>query len=867
MAEKLPPVSLIEREGMELDPEEKSAAELEALLSGMDLPVEDQLEEGISLEIEPVEIIEEEDGGVTLDFDPGAEARESGDFYGNLAEDMDDRELGSIGSDLIAEYESNKSSRSEWEDAYSKGLELLGFNYEDRTNPFRGATGVTHPVLAEAAVQFQAQAFNELLPSDGPVRTVVMGDPTHKKEEQAKRVRGFMNYYIMNVMEEYTPEFDQMLFHLPLAGSTFKKVYFDDGLDRAVSKFVPAENLIVPYEANDLETCPNITHIVRVSLNDLRKKQVSGFYRDIPVLPAQEGSDRISEEVDHISGTEPSNIDYDCTLLECHVDLDLPGYEETDEEGEPTGIKIPYIVTISEDNGQVLSIRRNYREEDELKLKIQYFIHYKFLPGFGFYGLGLIHTIGGLSRTATAALRQLIDAGTLNNLPAGFKARGLRIRDDDDPLQPGEFRDVDAPGGAIRDSLMPLPFKGPDPTLFQLLGFVVQAAQRFATITDLKVGDGNQQAAVGTTIAMLEQGTRVMSAIHKRLHYAMRVEFKLLAKVMADYLPSEYPYTVAGADQSVRSEDFDDRVDVVPVSNPNVFSQAQRITLAQTELQLAMQAPEIHNIPEVYRRMYEALGVRDIDKILASQATDKIEPRDPAQENIDAMESIPLEAFPGQDHQAHIMAHLIFGSSPMVGQMPKVGMELQKHIMEHVRVQAEEQAEMAMQQQQPPAQQGMPAQAGMNGMPPQPPVNGAQPPPTGGIQQVAPDGMLPPEGMLPTMQGGGEVEMPPRSLEFEAVKAQLIAQGMQQVKQLSQQISGGGQEPPDPLIGLKQQELAIKDQQVKGNLAQDQQELALDRERMAQKATEFQQRISSQEKQTAARIQSAEDRERMKQRG
>jgi len=778
MAEKLPPVSLIEREGMELDPEEKSAAELEALLSGMDLPVEDQLEEGISLEIEPVEIIEEEDGGVTLDFDPGAEARESGDFYGNLAEDMDDRELGSIGSDLIAEYESNKSSRSEWEDAYSKGLELLGFNYEDRTNPFRGATGVTHPVLAEAAVQFQAQAFNELLPSDGPVRTVVMGDPTHKKEEQAKRVRGFMNYYIMNVMEEYTPEFDQMLFHLPLAGSTFKKVYFDDGLDRAVSKFVPAENLIIPYEANDLETCPNITHIVRVSLNDLRKKQVSGFYRDIPVLPAQEGSDRISEEVDHISGTEPSNIDYDCTLLECHVDLDLPGYEETDEEGEPTGIKIPYIVTISEDNGQVLSIRRNYREEDELKLKIQYFIHYKFLPGFGFYGLGLIHTIGGLSRTATAALRQLIDAGTLNNLPAGFKARGLRIRDDDDPLQPGEFRDVDAPGGAIRD-----------------------------------------------------------------------------------------PYTVAGADQSVRSEDFDDRVDVVPVSNPNVFSQAQRITLAQTELQLAMQAPEIHNIPEVYRRMYEALGVRDIDKILASQATDKIEPRDPAQENIDAMESIPLEAFPGQDHQAHIMAHLIFGSSPMVGQMPKVGMELQKHIMEHVRVQAEEQAEMAMQQQQPPAQQGMPAQAGMNGMPPQPPVNGAQPPPTGGIQQVAPDGMLPPEGMLPTMQGGGEVEMPPRSLEFEAVKAQLIAQGMQQVKQLSQQISGGGQEPPDPLIGLKQQELAIKDQQVKGNLAQDQQELALDRERMAQKATEFQQRISSQEKQTAARIQSAEDRERMKQRG
>jgi hypothetical protein len=545
------------------------------------------------------------------------------------------------------------------------------------------------------------------------------------------------------------------------------------------------------------------------------------------------------------------------------VDLDLPGYEETDEEEEPTGVKIPYVVTISEDNGQVLSIRRNYQEDDELKRKIQYFIHYKFLPGFGFYGLGLIHTIGGLSRTATAALRQLIDAGTLNNLPAGFKARGLRIRDDDEPLQPGEFRDVDAPGGAIRDSLMPLPFKGPDPTLFQLLGFVVDAAQRFATITDLKVGDGNQQAPVGTTIAMLEQGTRVMSAIHKRLHYAMRVEFRLLAKVMADYLPDEYPYTVAGADQSVRSKDFDDRVDVVPVSNPNIFSQAQRIILAQTELQLAMQAPEIHNIPEVYRRMYESLGVRDIDKILAPQASDQAEPRDPAQENIDAMEGVPLEAFVGQEHQAHIMAHLVFSSSPMISQMPKVAMDMHKHIIEHVQVQAEEQAEVTMQQQamqQPPMNgEGMPMpppEAGMEGMP-------MPPPEMAGIPQMAPEGMRPPEQM---MQGGGEVEMAPRDIEFEAIKAQLVAQGMQEVKQLSQQIAGVGQAPPDPLIGLKQQELAIKDQQVKGNLAQDQQELELNRERLGQKSTEFQQRLSSQEKQTAARIQSAEDRERMKQR-
>ena len=857
MAEKTPPVSLIEREGTGLDPEEMIAVEAEALDSGMEVPVGMRVEDN-DFQVDEIEIIEEEDGGVTLDFNPGADDRESGGFFDNLAEDMEERELGSIASGLMSEYDSNKASRSEWEEAYSKGLELLGFNYKERNQPFRGATGVTHPILAEAAVQFQAQAFNELLPSDGPVRTVVLGDPTHEKEQQSQRVREFMNYYIMNVMEEYTPEFDQMLFHLPLAGSTFKKVYFDEGLDRAVSKFVPAENLIVPYEANDLETCPNITNIVRMSLNDLRKKQVSGFYRDIPVLPSQEEANSVSDEIDRISGVESSNLDYDCTLLECHVDLDLPGYEEVDEEGEPTGIKVPYIVTLSEDNGQILSIHRNYQEDDESKHKTQFFVHYKFLPGFGFYGLGLIHTIGGLSRTATAALRQLIDAGTLNNLPAGFKARGLRIRDDDSPLQPGEFRDVDAPGGAIRDSLMPLPFKGPDPTLFQLLSYVVEAAQRFATITDLKVGDGNQQAPVGTTIAMLEQGSRVMSAIHKRLHYAMRIEFKLLAKIMSEYLPEEYPYSVAGADLSVKSEDFDDRVDVVPVSNPNVFSQAQRITLAQTELQLAMQAPEIHNIPEVYRRMYEALGVRDVDKILVTPSVDKSEPRDPAQENIDSMEGAPLEAFAGQEHQAHITAHLVFGSSPMIAQMPKIAMDLQKHIMEHVRVQAEEQAEVAMQQQemQPPS----------NGMAPpemQPPSNGMAPPEMGGIPQMAPDNMMPTEEMLPAMQEGGKV---PKSLEFEALKAQLIAQGMQQVKQLSQQLSGAGQEPPDPLIGLKQQELAIKDQQVKGNLSQDQQELELDKQQYAQKATQFQQRLASQERQTAARIQAAEDRERMKQR-
>ena len=590
-----------------------------------------------------IEIIQEDDGGVTIDFDPQDERGASDDFYANLAEEMPDRELAAIASDLLDQFDSNKASRQDWEETYANGLELLGFNYEEREQPFRGSSGVTHPLLAEAATQFQAQAFNELLPPTGPVKTVSLGKDTRAKKDQAERVQTFMNYYITNVMEDYTPDMDQMLFYLPLAGSTFKKVYYDETMGRAVSKFIPAENLVVPYETSDLDTCPNITQVVRMSLNDLRKKQFSGQYLDMDVLPSQGELDSVRKEINYVDGVEPSTIDYDCTLLEVHADLEIEGYEELDDDGEPTGIKVPYLVTISQDNGQILSIRRNYREDDELKKKIQYFVHYKFLPGFGFYGLGLIHTIGGLSRTATSALRQLIDAGTLSNLPAGFKARGLRIRDDDDPLQPGEFRDVDAPGGAIRDSLMPLPFKGPDQTLYQLLGFVVQAGQRFATITDMKVGDGNQQAAVGTTIAMLEQGSRVMSAVHKRLHYAMRVEFKILARVMGESLPAEYPFEVAGADGTVMAEDFDSRVDVIPVSNPNIFSQAQRIALAQSKLQLATAAPELHNLHEVYRDMYEAMGVTDLDRIM--KATPDPRPVDPAQENINALDMLELQAF------------------------------------------------------------------------------------------------------------------------------------------------------------------------------------------------------------------------------
>ena len=791
----------------QLDPEDL-AAEVELEVPGsMDNVVSfEGAAENMDIEISP-----EEDGGVTIDFEPADQRGENDDFYANLAEEMPERELGRIAGELLGEFEANKAGRQDWEDAYANGLELLGFNYEERTQPFRGASGVTHPLLAEAATQFQAQAFNELLPASGPVRTAIMGSETREKQSQAQRVRHFMNYYITNVMEDYTPDMDQMLFYLPLAGSTFKKVYYDETLGRAVSKFIPAENLIVPYETADLDTCPNITQVVRMSLNDLRKKQVAGFYLDVPVIPAQAEMDSVGDELDRIDGVSPTQIDYDCTILECHVDLDLEGYEELDDDGEPTGIKVPYVVTISQDNGQVLAIRRNYREDDELKRKIQYFVHYKFLPGFGFYGLGLIHTIGGLSRTATAALRQLIDAGTLSNLPAGFKARGLRIRDDDDPLQPGEFRDVDAPGGAIRDSLMPLPFKGPDATLFNLLGFVVQAGQRFATITDMKVGDGNQQAAVGTTIAMLEQGSRVMSAVHKRLHNAMRVEFRILARVMSESLPQEYPYSVEGADATVMKTDFDDRVDIIPVSDPNVFSQAQRIALAQTKLQLAGAAPEMHNMYEVYRDMYDALGVRDVDRIMRRIPDDEPTPKDPAQENIDAMDMIPLKAFEGQEHQAHIMAHMVFGSTPMVGGMPAIAMALQKHIMEHVRIAAREKAAVQFIQS----------------------------------RQAA----------------GGEAATEEEMLQIEGLTAQFVAEGMQMVKEMSEQVSGQG---PDPLVQLKEQELQIKAQAEQADAQNDQAKLQLDAQNQQMRADQFQQRLAAQERQTQARIVSAMQRELLK---
>ena len=553
----------------------------------------------------PVDVQENEDGSVDINFDPGiASQPQSEEHFANLAELLPDNVLGSLSSYLMGSYRDYKMSRKEWEKSYTDGLDLLGFKYDNRTEPFRGASGATHPVLAEAVTQFQALAYKELLPAEGPVRTQVLGISTPQKQQQAQRVKDYMNYEIMNNMTDYEPDFDQLLFYLPLAGSAFKKIYYDEVEGKAVSKFVPADDLVVPYTATSLTDAESIVHVVRMSENDLRKQQVSGFYRDIELTPGPMNETEAEKKERELAGERKTKEGNVFTLLEFHTEIDLDGFEDVDVDNTPTGIKLPYIVTIEEASGQILSVRRNYEIGDRLRKPIQYFVHFKFLPGLGFYGFGLIHMIGGLSRTATAALRQLLDAGTLSNLPAGFKQRGIRIRDDAQAIQPGEFRDVDAPGGNIRDAFMMLPYKEPSATLLQLMGVVVQAGQRFASIADLQVGEGNQGAAVGTTVALLERGSRVMSAIHKRLYASLKVEFNLLSRVFKLYLPPEYPYDVVGGQRFIKQADFDDRVDVLPVADPNIFSQTQRISLAQSELQLATSNPNIHNLYEVYRNMY-----------------------------------------------------------------------------------------------------------------------------------------------------------------------------------------------------------------------------------------------------------------------
>ena len=747
---------------------------------------ENQIEQ-VETEGGPVEITMDEDGGAEISFDPKIAAPEGGeDHNANLAEFLEDDILDPLGNDLYNQYVEYKESRGDWEDSYREGLDLLGFKYVKRTEPFRGASGVTHPVLAEAVTQFQAQAYKELLPAEGPVRVQILGDINPEKQDQANRVKDFMNYQIMDQMKEYEPEFDQMLFYLPLSGSAFKKVYYDDLLGRAVSKFIPSEDIVVPYSANSLDDAEAIIHIVKISKNDLRKQQVGGFYKDVELTaqPALKESAIKEKELD-LQGLTANSSEDIYTLLEMHVNIDLEGYEDVDPTtGEPTGIKLPYVVTLDEDSNKILSIRRNYAQDDILKRRINYFVHFKFLPGLGFYGFGLIHMIGGLSRTATAALRQLLDAGTLANLPAGFKQRGIRIRDDAQPIQPGEFRDVDAPGGNIRDSFMQLPFKGPDQTLLSLMGICVQSAQRFASIADNQVGDMNQQAAVGTTVALLERGSRVMSAIHKRLYVGLKNEFKLLSEVFKTYLPQEYPYDVPGAQKNVKVSDFDDRIDVLPVADPNIFSQTQRISMAQSQLQLAQSNPQIHNLYQAYRSMYEALGVKNINNILPPP--EQPMPMDPALEHILAISLKPFQAFPGQDHKAHVDAHLNFMSLSMVQNNPGAMASLQKNILEHISLMAQEQVQIEFVRELQEVQQiqMMMQQAGAQ-----------SPAMMGGMQQNP-----------QMMQAQQRLQQIVNAIE--ARKAILIAEMTKDYAEEEQKITG--EFGADPLLKLKSRELDLR---------------------------------------------------------
>jgi len=656
-------------------------AEIDKTLNEAPQGVEEEIVEEAVTEDTPMEVEVEGDEPVSL----GPVPADTGDgFANNLAESIAEETLAQISNELRSQFSVDQTSRKDWEQSYIKGLDLLGFKYTEVSEPFRGAASVSHPLLAEAVTQFQAGAYKELLPAGGPVKTSILGLSTPEVEQQAERVKEFMNYQITYKMKEYDPEMDQLLFHLPLAGSAFKKVYYDSNMGRPCAKFIPSEDLVVNYGASELDDAERITHVIKISPNDLKRQMLSGFYRDIDMEDNDElysSYSDIQEKYDELEGVKKSSYAGQYELLEMHVDLNLEGYEDVGQDGEPTGLKLPYVVTLEQGNGKILSIYRNYLPNDPMFMRQKYFVHYKFLPGLGFYGFGLVHMLGGLTRTATAALRALLDAGTLSNLPAGFKSRGLRVRDDEEPLMPGEFRDVDAPGGDLRNALMPLPYKGPDGTLFQLLGYVVDAGRRFAAIADMKVGDGSQANPVGTTMALLEQGSKVMSGIHKRCHNAQKEEFDLLARLFATTLPSEYPYDVQGGDRGIKATDFDERVDVIPVSDPNIFSMSQRIMLAQTQLQLAQSNPELHNLYEAYRRMYMALGVQNVENILPPPPQPM--PIDPGVENSQALMMGQLTVFPDQDHLAHIEAHRAFMSSYLVRNNPQVATILQAHVVEH----------------------------------------------------------------------------------------------------------------------------------------------------------------------------------------
>lgn len=787
------------------------------------------------------EVIDDGQGGAIIQallgdsFDEEALPDPALEHGANLAEYLDNGLLGEIASELIAAYQDDLQSRSDWEEAYASGLDLLGIKYEERTEPFEGASGVTHPLISESVTQFQAQAYKELLPSSGPVKTQIIGAKTPEVESQAARVKNFMNYRITEVMTEYDPGMDQMLFYLPLSGSTFKKVYFDPVRGREVSEFVPAQDLVVPYSAVDLDTTPRATHVLRMQGNDVRKMQLSGVYRDIELGTANSDSadSPVREKIDEIDGRSKSHTDDVRTLLEFHADLEIEGYEDIGQDGEPTGLKLPYIVTVDKDSNKVLSIQRNYSPNDPLKRKRQYFVHYKFLPGLGFYGFGLIHMIGGLGRSSTAILRQLIDAGTLSNLPAGFKAKGIRVRDNDSPIQPGEWRDIDAPGMDLRNAIIPLPYKEPSATLAQLLGALVNDGRRFIALADQQMTNLNNEAPVGTTVALLERGMKVMSAIHKRLHAAQKNEFRLLARVIGENLPPVYPYAVAGAPAEIMQADFDDRIDVVPVSDPNIFSMSQRVTLAQTELQLAQSAPEIHNLREAYRRMYQALEVENIEQILPPPP--EPQPADPAMESGMLIQGQIPQAFPQQDHDAHIEAHLALMQMPVFAMTPLLMGILSAHVFQHVSFKAREIVEKEVQtlRQQQGAQMG--AQIGL----------------------AAQNGQI---AIPQALQQMGQLAALPPQFTPEQVEARVAQVQAELLAQIAPRLAPQNGPNSDPLVMIRMQELALKDKELAQRKEEADKKVALENKKILQRSVSDAARIEVQEQVSDDRVQVARER-------
>jgi hypothetical protein len=748
---------------------------------GLDSIIE---EEPIEIEIVDPESVSIGIDGLEIEIEKAEPSDE--DFDANLAEYLSEGELTEIAGDLLGDFEDDLSARKDWIQTYVDGLELLGMKIEERTEPWEGACGVYHPLLSEALVKFQSETIMETFPAAGPVKTVIIGKETPEKKDAAQRVQDDMNYQLTDVMVEYRPEHERMIWGLGLAGNAFKKVYFDPALDRQVSMFIPAEDIVVPYGASSLQSSPRVTHVMRKTENEVKRLQFAGFYRDVELQEPSGALDEVEKKIAEKMGFRATSDDR-YKLLEMHVDLDLPGYEDKDKDGEFTGIALPYVITIEKGTQTVLSIRRNWRPEDDTHQKRNHFVHYGYVPGFGFYCFGLIHLVGAFAKSGTSLIRQLVDAGTLSNLPGGFKTRGLRVKGDDTPISPGEFRDVDVPSGAIKDNLMTLPYKEPSQVLYSLLGTIVEEGRRFASAGDMKVADMSANAPVGTTLAILERTLKVMSAVQARIHYSMKQELGLLKDIIRDYTPEEYNYEPEEGSRKAKKGDYD-MVTVIPVSDPNAATMAQKIVQYQAVLQLAQGAPQIYNLPQLHRQMLDVLGIRNAQKLIPLQDDQK--PKDPITENMDVLNNKPLKAFIYQDQDAHIMAHTNFLQDPttaaIIGQNPQAQMitaALQAHIAQHFGFKYRQQIEQQL---------GAP---------------------------------------LPYLKDDEET-IPE---EYEVQISRLVAQASTQLLQQNQAQAAqqqAAQQAQDPIIQMQMQELQIKQQDVQRKMQKDQADVALKQEQL-----------------------------------